>query len=162
MSDTRDQVESIERERPEGFLRPPRLRYAVGAWLAMVVLAILNATLRELFVVPAVGDYRAHVVSTGTLLVALGVLVAVYFVLVPEHTPGERRAVGALWAGLTVAFELGFGRYVAGDSWASLVGQYDVTAGRVWVLVPLFLLVAPALFGRYLGRQSDPETLGRS
>jgi hypothetical protein len=155
MSDMRNPVEGIEHERPERFLRPPRLRYAVGAWLAMVGLAILNATARELFVVPAVGDYWAHVISTGTLLVALVVLVAVYFVLVPEHTPDERRAVGVLWAGLTVAFELLFGHYVAGDSWASLLAQYDVTAGRVWVLVPLFLLVAPIVFGRYLGRWSS-------
>ena len=160
MSDVRNPVEATESERTT-FLRPPRLRYAVGAWLAMVALAILNATVRELLVTPAVGDYRAHVLGTATLLLALAVLVGLYVRRSPEHTAGERRAVGALWAGLTVAFELGFGRYVVGDSWASLVGQYDVTAGRVWVLVPLFLLVAPALFGRYLGRQSEPETLGR-
>lgn len=152
MTNVRDAPGGIESERSEGYLRPPRLRYAVGAWLVMVILAILNATVRELFVTPAVGDYRAHVISTATLLLALAALVAVYVARGPEHTPDEYRAVGVLWAGLTVAFELLFGRYVAGDSWASLFGQYDVTAGRVWVVVPLFLLFAPPLFGRYLRR----------
>jgi hypothetical protein len=118
----------------------------------MVVLALLNATLRELLVAPAVGDYPAHVVSTLTLVAALAALVYVYLGRVPDHTTAERWAVGVLWAGLTVAFEFGFGRYVAGESWAALLGQYDVTAGMIWVLVPVFLLVAPALFGRYLGR----------
>lgn len=133
-------------------LRPRRLLSAVVVWVGMVIVAILNAILREAFVTPAVGAYPAHVVGTATLLVALGVLVFLYLGRVPEHTPSERRAIGVLWAGLTVAFEFGFGRYVAGDSWGSLLGQYDVTAGRVWVFVPLFLLVAPALVGRYLRR----------
>lgn len=118
----------------------------------MVVLAVLNATLRELLIAPRVGDYTAHVVSTLTLLVALAVLVAFYFARTPGYAPVELVAVGVLWAGLTVAFEFGFGHYVAGDTWASLLGQYDVTAGRIWVLVPMFLLVAPLVFGRYLKR----------
>jgi len=117
----------------------------------MVVVALLNATVREVFVTPRVGEYRAHVVSTGSLLAALGVVVSLFFRRVGPHTDGERWAIGALWAGLTVAFELGFGHYVAGDSWASLLSQYDVRAGRVWALVPLFLLVAPRLLGRSAG-----------
>ena len=115
----------------------------------MVVLGILNGALRELLVTPRVGDYRAHVASTVTLLAAL---VYAYLDRAPGHTTRELGAVGLLWAGLTVAFEFGFGHYVAGDSWDSLLGQYDVTAGRIWVLVPLFVLVSPLLFGRYLKR----------
>ncbi|MFC4358054.1 hypothetical protein ACFO0N_08855 [Halobium salinum] len=138
----------IDTERSTGAVRPRLLAYAIAAWVGMVVVALLNATLRELFVTPVAGDYPAHVVSTLTLLVALGALVYVYFGRVPMHTRAERWLVGALWAGLTVAFELLFGHFVAGDSWASLLELYDVTAGRIWVLVPLFLLVAPVLVGR--------------
>lgn len=122
---------------------------ALGAWLVMVVVALANAVFRELFVTPSVGTYPAHVISTLTLLVMLAVVVYLYFERVGRHNARERLAVGVLWAGLTVAFELGFGHYVAGDSWAELLEQYDVTAGMIWILVPLFLLVAPTLYHRF-------------
>lgn len=127
-------------------VRSNGLATATGAWVVMVVVALANAVFRELFVTPAVGTYPAHVISTVTLLLALAVVVYRYFERVGGHTRRERLVVGVLWAGLTIAFELGFGHYVAGDSWAELLGQYDVTAGRIWILVPLSLLAAPALY----------------
>lgn len=54
-------------------------------------------------------------------------------------------ATGLYWMVATVAFEFLFGRYVAGNSWERLLADYDLTAGRVWVLVPLTLLLAPRL-----------------
>lgn len=131
-------------------VRARRLAVGVGVWLCMVALAIANAGVREVFVAPAVGDYSAHVISTASLLAALALLVALYFRRVAAHTTRELVALGVLWAGLTVAFELLFGHYVAGLSWADLLGQYDLAAGMVWVFVPLFLLVAPLAFGRWL------------
>jgi len=117
----------------------------------MVLVAILNATIRELFVTPTAGEYVAHVASTITLVVALAVVIVLYLRRVPDHASTELAAIGVLWAGLTVAFELLFGHYVAGESWADLLALYDVTAGYVWILVPLFLLVGPLLLGRLLG-----------
>lgn len=49
---------------------------------------------------------------------------------------------------LTVGFEFLVG-YVEGTPVSVTLGQYDVFAGQVWVLVPLTLLVAPLVFGRY-------------
>src|SRR3712207_1716407 len=44
-------------------------------------------------------------------------------------------AIGAGWIGLTVAFEFGFGRLVAGQSWEELLADYDVSEGRTWPFV---------------------------
>ena len=116
----------------------------------MVVLAILNAVVREGFVAPVVGDYWGHVTSTVTFIAALSVVAYLYFTRYREHSVGELVAIGAMWLVMTVLFEFGFGHYVVGNSWEALLRDYDVLAGRVWVLVLLALLVAPVVFGHYL------------
>ena len=140
-------------DRLSRLVRPGLLLYAVGAWVGMVVLAILNAMFREAFITPNAGEYAGHVISTVTLLILLGAYVYVYFWRMPVHDGRELVVVGVLWAGLTVAFEFFFGHYVAGEAWADLLALYDVTQGNVWVFVPLFVLVALTLFSRYLYRQ---------
>jgi apolipoprotein N-acyltransferase len=54
-------------------------------------------------------------------------------------------AVGGVWALLTLGFEFGFGHYVVGTSWADLLADYDVSRGRIWVLIPIATAAAPAL-----------------
>ena len=43
--------------------------------------------------------------------------------------------VGAAWLSLTVAFEFGFGRAVAKQSWEELLADYNVSQGRTWPFV---------------------------
>jgi len=53
--------------------------------------------------------------------------------------------VGGIWVGLTIFFEIVFGRFVARHAWAKLVADYDLRQGRVWPLLLLWLLVLPYL-----------------
>ena len=49
---------------------------------------------------------------------------------------------------MTVAFEFGFGHFVAGHSWQRLLGDYNLLEGRVWLLFLLWILVVvPLLHG---------------
>jgi hypothetical protein len=50
----------------------------------------------------------------------------------------------AVWLVLTVAFEFGFGR-ARGCSWELLLHDYNLFAGRLWLLVLLMVLCAPYL-----------------
>jgi hypothetical protein len=52
---------------------------------------------------------------------------------------------------LTLAFEFGFGHWVAGKSWSDLLRDYNLLEGRVWPLVPVVTTVAPALAARVRG-----------
>jgi hypothetical protein len=56
---------------------------------------------------------------------------------------------------MTVAFEFGFGHWVDGDSWSELLENYDVTAGKVWVLVPAAMAAGPELARRMAARERD-------
>jgi hypothetical protein len=134
----------------ESALRPRRLLAALGVWAGLAVVAILNATVRELLYAPVVGDYWGHVASTATFIAAVAVVAALYFRRYVAHTRRELIAIGVGWLLLTVAFEFGFGHYVMGATWAELLADYDLLAGRVWVLVLVALLVAPLAVDHYL------------
>jgi hypothetical protein len=54
-------------------------------------------------------------------------------------------AVGAVWTALTLMFEFGFGHYLLGTPWQELLADYDLTQDRIWILVPIATLVAPAV-----------------
>jgi hypothetical protein len=66
----------------------------------------------------------------------------------PPASGEQAWAVGALWLVLTLAFEFLFGRYVARKSWQHLFHDYNVLAGRVWVLIPAWVAAAPYAFFR--------------
>jgi hypothetical protein len=61
---------------------------------------------------------------------------------------GEAIGVGLMWMILTIIFEFAVGRYVVGDSWGKLLGDYDLLQGRVWGLFILWVGLAPYVFYR--------------
>ena len=44
---------------------------------------------------------------------------------------------------MTLAFETALGRLVARQPWRVLLADYDLRAGRLWILVPLWVLCGP-------------------
>lgn len=77
----------------------------------MVLIAIANGALRELWYRKYVGELQAHQIST-----ILAVLL--------------------------------FAVYISGLSPSNLLHDYNLLAGRIWVLIPLWIMVAPSLFCR--------------
>ena len=70
----------------------------------------------------------------------------------PIRTRREAFAIGGSWAVLTILFEFGFGRYVVGDSWSTLLRAYNPGEGRVWAAVPLWTLLGPEVMRRLRAR----------
>jgi hypothetical protein len=133
-------------------IRPSVLPYPLALWLLMAVIAVANGVFRELVVIPRIGEYAGHVVSTALLVGAILLVAGVYFSVTPiAYTRAELLLVGAVWTVLTVGFEFLVG-YVEGTPVSETLAQYDVLAGQVWILVPLTLLFAPLLFGWVLGK----------
>ena len=118
------------------------------AWFPMILIAVANGAWREAALVPRLGDHAARQVST-LILVAL---FAVYIGYITRKwrlgSGGEALCVGAAWLALTVGFELALGRLVSGLSWEQLFAEYDLAAGRLWALVPLWVAAAPFVFFR--------------
>ncbi len=119
-------------------------------WLPMLALAVANGALRELALRRRLDELRAHQLSTLLLLVLFAVYIGGVLRVWPPASPGEAGAIGSLWLALTLAFELLAGHYLSKQSWRRLLADYDLRHGRLWALVPLWVLVAPLLFQRWL------------
>ena len=120
----------------------------VLAWIPMLFIAIANGAVREICYVNYLGELRAHQVSCATGIVFLGVYI---WFLIRTWRPASATmaiAIGLVWLSMTVAFEFLFGFYVRGLSWGQMFHDYNLFAGRVWVLVLAWVTIAPYLFYR--------------
>lgn len=116
------------------------------AWLGMMPLAILNGGLRDCLYKPRIGDRPAHQVSTFLLIILIAGYCKFLASIWPLESSGQALLIGFFWLLFTLAFEFGFGHFVAGHSWSHLWEEYNVFAGKIWILIPLWVTFAPLLF----------------
>ncbi len=117
------------------------------AWFPMLILAILNGIFREGVIKNYVDDFAAHQLSTFTLLILFSIYIWLVISRFPPASSQQALLTGLLWLVLTLGFEFGFGRY-RGNSWDMLLGEYNLLEGKLWVLIPLWVAIAPYLFYR--------------
>ena len=123
------------------------VRYLVG-WLVLLAVAMVNGALREFTYGKYVSELSAHQLSCLTGILLFAVVIHQYVRRWPPASAREAWRIGLFWMGLTVAFEFLFFHYVGGHSWAVLLANYDMSAGRLWPLILLWVAVAPYLFYR--------------
>src|SRR5678810_776761 len=103
---------------------------AIAIWFLILIFAVVNGFVRERFLIPSLGDLPGHIVST--LILSAVVLVAI--------------VATAGWIGFdnfSGAFLVG--HYLFGEPWGKLLADYDILHGRIWPLVLITELVAPAI-----------------
>ena len=123
---------------------------AAAAWIAILVLAILNGALREKVLVPRWGVRGAYMAS-GMLLSACIVLVA--YATAPWFGATQVRhwwGLGGAWLLWTLLFEFGFGR-LKRKPWRDLVAPYTFRDGNLWPLVLVVTLTAPWVAAKMRG-----------
>jgi len=110
----------------------------------MLLLAVINGTARDLWYIKYVGELSAHQISTFVLIALFGIYI--YFIIsrFPPQSGRQALLVGLLWLILTLGFEFGFGHF-RGKSWSELLGEYNILKGRIWVLIPIWITIAPYL-----------------
>jgi hypothetical protein len=125
------------------------LKYFI-AWFGMMFIAILNGGFRDFAYKPYVGYLAAHQISTIILLI----LFAGYFWFLIRVWPIEYRrqawVIGAMWFLMTEAFEFGMGLLITGHPWDKLLHDYNLFDGQLWLFIPLWVLVGPYVFFRYV------------
>jgi hypothetical protein len=124
-------------------------RYVL-AWIPMMLIGIINGVIRETTYGKALSELRAHQISTLTGVLLLGLYIWGITRLWHPESSQQAALIGILWLILTVLFEFGFGHYIAGHSWDQLLRDYNLLIGRVWLLVLIWITVAPVLFYRFL------------
>jgi hypothetical protein len=114
-------------------------------WPVLAVIAIINGSLRQFTYGRHMAELAAHQLSTVTGIALTG---AAVWALNRGWPIGSARAawiIGACWLLMTIAFEFGFGHYVAGHSWSRLFADYNLAEGRVWSLFLAWIAVLPYL-----------------
>src|SRR5215471_3716579 len=114
----------------------------------MVLSAITNGALREGWYGQHLSEQQAHQISTGTVVLLFGVYIWVLLRLWRPASGSQALAIGLVWLAMTVAFEFLFGHYVAKWSWSDLLHDYNLCAGRVWVVL-VWVTLAPYIFYRW-------------
>lgn len=121
------------------------LKYMI-AWVGMLIIAIINGAIREGGYKKFMGELRAHQVSTITAIILFGLFIWALTSIWPIHSAGQAIAIGLIWLVLTVAFEFLFGRCVMKHPIKKLLHDYNILAGRLWVLMLIWITIAPYLF----------------
>jgi hypothetical protein len=62
----------------------------------------------------------------------------------PLPTFRDALLIGLTWAVLTASFDFGFGHYVDREPWSELARDYDLSGGRVWILVLAWVAFGPS------------------
>ena len=118
------------------------LKYVI-AWFPMIVIAIVNGLFREKFLANHFNELRAHQLSTASMIVLFGIYVWIIFKIWVPISSSTAIIIGLIWLVLTVIFEFLFGHYIAGHSWDKLLYDYNILKGRVWVLILIWITIAP-------------------
>jgi hypothetical protein len=119
-------------------------------WVPMVCIAIANGVVRQFGYGRYLSELRAHQLSSLIGVVLFGLYIWFSLSRARPATGSQALAIGFLWLGLTIAFEFSFGHFIAGHSWSRLFQDYNLVAGRFWVLVLIWITVAPYFFYRGL------------
>jgi len=115
-------------------------------WFALLAVAIGNGALRQATFGKVMPELRAHQLSTLIGSVVMGGIIWCVIAVWPPASGRQAIGIGVVWLGLTVAFECFLGLVLLHRPLAQVVGDYNLRAGRVWVLFLVWLTLAPWLF----------------
>ena len=123
------------------------LKKSILIWLSIIPLAVLNGALREAVLNTWLGESIARPLS-GIVLCAMIFVVSLVFI--PRIGRGEPKIywkIGALWIGLTVVFEAVL-VFAMGGNFRQILEMYNISTGELWLLVVLFMGIAPWLIAK--------------
>jgi hypothetical protein len=119
-------------------------------WFAMVVLAILNGIIRQSFLLLYTTEPVAHIISTFMFLIVQSLVIYFYVRIKHIKEMSALIKIGVFWVVLTILFEFVFGHYVMNHPWEKLLADYNIFAGRLWLLVLLNNIIAPLISGKLI------------
>jgi hypothetical protein len=122
-------------------------KYVLG-WIPLVLIAIINGTIRQIFFLEPLGELHAHQLSTATGIILFGLYIYWLIRFWKPESMKETIKIGLLWVMLTIIFEFGMGRIILGRDWSALFHDYNIIEGRVWILVLIWVAAAPSVFFR--------------
>lgn len=117
---------------------------SLEVWLFVAVAASMNGMFRSLFLVPRIGEYASHVLSVLILIIVVLLSSSVLVNrLLNDYANSDLFLIGSLWAVLTLSVDLVFEHYVLEIPWRAILSDYNVSSGRIWILVLTTEFIGP-------------------
>ncbi|MDO6512562.1 MULTISPECIES: hypothetical protein [unclassified Neptuniibacter] len=119
-------------------------------WLSILLLAIVNGTVRETFFIPMLSSNTGLMLSGVTL--ALAIMFVTYATLpwIGQRQTTTYLLIGFSWLSMTLVFEFIFGR-IQGQSWPQLFEAYLFKEGNIWPIVLLTTTFSPYFSAKIRG-----------
>ena len=123
---------------------------AFAVWLVILVLAVVNGTVREAVIIPRLGTVSGLILSG--LLLSLFIVGATYCFLpwLTVRSPAQLHLIGLCWLAFTLVFEFSFG-LLRGKALAEILEAYTFKDGNIWPVVLVVTATAPWLAARLKG-----------
>lgn len=125
------------------------IRYVL-AWVPMLMIAVANGAIRQATFAKSMTELHAHQLSTLIGSVLIGLFIWLVVREWPPSSDSQALLIGIVWLFLTIAFEFFMGLVLARKPLALVLHNYNLPAGRVWVLFLIWLAIAPWVFFRLL------------
>ena len=123
---------------------------SIAIWLLIIIVESIHGTLRQLYLAPLIGDFRARRISVFTAIALIFVITLLTIRWLRTHHTGTLVRVGAVWVTLTFLFEVGLG-LVVGYDWNRIFEDYDLSKGGLMGLGLLAMLFTPLIAARVRG-----------
>lgn len=130
---------------------------SVSFWFILLVLALVNATLRETtykpFLTPYIGTW-AHQISSVTGILFFYAAIYVFLKKMKDsYTKKDLIKAGLLWIFMTTCFESLMNIFLRGLNLQQTLETYYFWKGETWVFVLLSLLISPLVADRILKKK---------
>ena len=124
----------------------------LGMWVVFLIIAIINAGIREKIIEKHISELPAHLVSTVLFSVLIFIVTAIFINYKNITDSKILLAIGFAWVVLTISFEFLFFHYVAGNPWSQLLADYNIMKGRIFPLVLITTLLSPIIASRIFNK----------
>lgn len=115
------------------------------AWLFIVLAEFVHGAVREILLVPVIGELHSRQVGvfTGSVII---LFIAILFIRwIRAANIRQLLAIGFFWLILMLGFEISFGRFILGFSWERIASDYNLFAGGFLPIGMLVLASAPLI-----------------
>ncbi len=117
----------------------------------MLLIAVANGAFRQGVFARYMSELRAHQLSTLTGSILIGLFIRFLIQECPPVSNSHAILIGIVWLVLTIMFEFFMGLVLARRPFSQVLYDYNLLAGRVWVLFLIWIAIAPLVFFRLEG-----------
>lgn len=115
----------------------------IVAWFPGILIGIINGSLRQFIYLNYLHEHYANQLSVLSFIILFGIYVWSIIPWLKINTNTQALYVGSLWICLTILFEFVFGHYIMSHPWEKLLYEYNLLAGRLWILVLIWIFISP-------------------